>query len=89
MTPINEALGDYSELFMLLAALTYTIAFLAFTIDLMRARKLPTVATAQTRTPEPASVAAGTGTPGIRWSHGATCTNSLPPAHCWLWPCSS
>lgn len=72
MTPIDEALGDYSELFMLLAALTYTVAFLAFTIDLMRARKLPTVATAQTRTREPASVATdtGTGTPGIRWSHG-------------------
>ncbi|SDI82544.1 cytochrome c-type biogenesis protein CcsB [Arthrobacter subterraneus] len=75
MTPINEALGDYSELFMLLAALTYTVAFLAFTADLMRARKLPTVTTAPAHTLEPASAAAagtGTGAPGIRWSHGGS-----------------
>lgn len=81
MTPINEALGDYSELFMLLAALTYTVAFLAFTVDLMRARKLPAVATASAHTPEPASVAAGTGTgaPRIRWSHGGADPNETDP----------
>ncbi|SDI98028.1 hypothetical protein SAMN04488693_1408, partial [Arthrobacter subterraneus] len=81
MTPINEALGDYSELFMLLAALTYTVAFLAFTVDLMRARKLPAVATASTHTPEPAPVAARTGAgteagePRIQWSHGGANTH--------------
>lgn len=87
MTPINEALGDYSELFMLLAALTYTAAFLAFTADLMRARKLPAVTTAPAHTPEPATVAAspgaGTGAyaggPRIRWSHGGAGTNEASP----------
>ncbi|WP_026543524.1 c-type cytochrome biogenesis protein CcsB [Arthrobacter sp. 35/47] len=79
MTPINEALGDYSELFMLLAALTYTVAFLAFTVDLMRARKLPSVATASAHTPEPTAVAAGAGAPRIRWSHGGADPNETEP----------
>lgn len=39
MPAINETLGQYSELFMLLAAGTYTIAFLAFLWDLAKSSK--------------------------------------------------
>jgi len=39
MFPINETMGQYSELFMLLAAGTYTIAFIAFAWDLARSSK--------------------------------------------------
>ncbi|MGY4544271.1 hypothetical protein ACVWY0_004215 [Arthrobacter sp. UYNi723] len=37
--PLNETLGQYSELFMLLAAGTYTVAFIAFAWDLARSSK--------------------------------------------------
>ncbi|PNI07082.1 c-type cytochrome biogenesis protein CcsB [Arthrobacter sp. AFG7.2] len=36
---INETMGQYSELFMLLAAGTYTVAFIAFAWDLARSSK--------------------------------------------------
>ncbi|MDI3194344.1 c-type cytochrome biogenesis protein CcsB [Pseudarthrobacter sp. AL07] len=36
---INEAMGQYSELFMLLAAGTYTVAFIAFAWDLAKSSK--------------------------------------------------
>ena len=36
---INETMGQYSELFMLLAAGTYTIAFIAFAWDLAKSSK--------------------------------------------------
>ncbi|MDQ0620279.1 c-type cytochrome biogenesis protein CcsB [Arthrobacter globiformis] len=39
MFPINETMGQYSELFMLLAAGTYTVAFIAFAWDLARSSK--------------------------------------------------
>lgn len=39
MPVINETLGQYSELFMLLAAGTYTVAFIAFAWDLARSSK--------------------------------------------------
>jgi cytochrome c-type biogenesis protein CcsB len=39
MLPINETMGQYSELFMLLAAGTYTVAFIAFAWDLARSSK--------------------------------------------------
>lgn len=39
MQNINQTLGQYSELFMLLAALAYTVAFLAFTWDLVRSSR--------------------------------------------------
>ncbi|MFE4543932.1 c-type cytochrome biogenesis protein CcsB [Arthrobacter sp. NPDC056727] len=39
MFPINETMGQYSELFMLLAAGTYTIAFIAFAWDLAKSSK--------------------------------------------------
>jgi cytochrome c-type biogenesis protein CcsB len=39
MFPINETLGQYSELFMLLAAGTYTVAFIAFAWDLAKSSK--------------------------------------------------
>ena len=37
--PINETMGQYSELFMLLAAGTYTVAFIAFAWDLAKSSK--------------------------------------------------
>ncbi|MFJ5693729.1 c-type cytochrome biogenesis protein CcsB [Arthrobacter sp. NPDC093125] len=39
MYPINETMGQYSELFMLLAAGTYTVAFIAFAWDLARSSR--------------------------------------------------
>ncbi len=39
MLPLNETMGQYSELFMLLAAATYTLAFIAFAWDLARNSK--------------------------------------------------
>ncbi|MFY9636984.1 MAG: c-type cytochrome biogenesis protein CcsB, partial [Cellulosimicrobium cellulans] len=39
MPEINETMGQYSELFMLLAAGTYTVAFIAFAWDLARSSK--------------------------------------------------
>ena len=36
LRPIDEQLAEYSELFMLIAASIYTIAFIAFTIDMVR-----------------------------------------------------
>jgi cytochrome c-type biogenesis protein CcsB len=39
MPSINETLGQYSDLFMLLAALTYTAAFVAFTWDLVKSSR--------------------------------------------------
>lgn len=39
MPVINETLGQYSELFMLLAAATYTVAFIAFAWDLAKSSK--------------------------------------------------
>jgi cytochrome c-type biogenesis protein CcsB len=39
MFPINETMGQYSELFMLLAASTYTVAFIAFAWDLAKSSK--------------------------------------------------
>ncbi len=66
MTTVNETLGQYSELFMLLAALTYTVAFLAFALDLVRSRKLP----AQALEPEREPVLAPAGATGsVQWSH--------------------
>ncbi|ABM10431.1 MULTISPECIES: c-type cytochrome biogenesis protein CcsB [Micrococcaceae] len=66
MTTVNETLGQYSELFMLLAALTYTVALMAFAADLVRARKITATAVAPAREPIPAA-AGGTG--AVRWSH--------------------
>lgn len=40
MFPLNETLGQYSELFMLLAAGTYTVAFIAFAWDLAKSSKM-------------------------------------------------
>lgn len=39
MLPLNETMGQYSELFMLLAAATYTVAFIAFAWDLASSSK--------------------------------------------------
>ncbi|WP_138414750.1 c-type cytochrome biogenesis protein CcsB [Sinomonas gamaensis] len=39
MLPINQTLGEYSELFMLLAAGTYVVAFLAFAWDMATSGK--------------------------------------------------
>ena len=40
MFSINETMGQYSELFMLLAAGTYTVAFIAFAWDLAKSSKM-------------------------------------------------
>ncbi|MBE0009512.1 MULTISPECIES: c-type cytochrome biogenesis protein CcsB [unclassified Arthrobacter] len=39
MPPISQTLGEFSERFMLLAALTYTVAFIVFTLDLVKSSK--------------------------------------------------
>ncbi|MEO5317794.1 c-type cytochrome biogenesis protein CcsB [Arthrobacter sp. CC3] len=68
MPDINETMGQYSELFMLLAAGTYTVAFIAFAWDLARSSrtlravdlKAAAAARAQTSTP-PARVPVSAG----------------------------
>ena len=40
MPTINETLGQYSDLFMLLAAFVYAVAFIAFAWDLAKSSKL-------------------------------------------------
>lgn len=62
MPAINETLGQYSELFMLLAAGTYTIAFLAFLWDLAKSSKTlqaVDLKAAASSTTEKVAVAAG------------------------------
>jgi cytochrome c-type biogenesis protein CcsB len=65
MTTVNQTLGQYSEAFMLLAAIAYTVAFIAFAADLVRARKLPVVSAEASA---PVSVAAGPAE-GVEWLH--------------------
>lgn len=72
---MNQILGDYSELFMLLAALAYTVAFLAFTIDLMRAKKVITASLDAEESREPVSVHS-VAAPEIEWSHSGTHNSS-------------
>ncbi|MFP5367218.1 MAG: cytochrome c biogenesis protein, partial [Actinomycetes bacterium] len=81
MPEINEIMGQYSELFMLLASGTYTVAFIAFAWDLARSSRTlravdlkaatvaPTQASADARVP----VSAGTRTtvPADRVASGA------------------
>ncbi|QCO99712.1 c-type cytochrome biogenesis protein CcsB [Arthrobacter sp. 24S4-2] len=67
MFPINETMGQYSELFMLLAAGTYTVAFIAFAWDLaksskaLRAVDLKAAAAAGVPAPATAEVPVGAG----------------------------
>jgi cytochrome c-type biogenesis protein CcsB len=65
---INETMGQYSELFMLLAAGTYTVAFIAFAWDLAKSSKAlravdlkAAQASAAAKVPVAAGVAAGAG----------------------------
>ncbi|MFB9653420.1 c-type cytochrome biogenesis protein CcsB [Pseudarthrobacter sp. NPDC092184] len=68
MPEINEIMGQYSELFMLLAAGTYTVAFIAFAWDLARSSrtlravdlKAATAAPAQASAPARVPISAGT-----------------------------
>ncbi|TNB75682.1 c-type cytochrome biogenesis protein CcsB [Arthrobacter sp. BB-1] len=68
MPEINEIMGQYSELFMLLAAGTYTVAFIAFAWDLARSSKalravdLKAAAAASTQASAPARVPVSAGT---------------------------
>lgn len=39
LAPINEALGTYSQLFMLLSAMVYMVAFILFALDLAKSNK--------------------------------------------------
>ncbi len=62
MPVINETLGQYSELFMLLAAGTYTVAFIAFAWDLAKSSKMLSAVdqkAAASTTEHKVSVAAG------------------------------
>ncbi|WP_144663227.1 c-type cytochrome biogenesis protein CcsB [Paenarthrobacter nicotinovorans] len=67
MPVINEAMGQYSELFMLLAAGTYTVAFIAFAWDLSRSSKalravdLKAAAAARTHASAPARIPVSAG----------------------------
>jgi len=68
---INETMGQYSELFMLLAAGTYTVAFIAFAWDLAKSSKaLRAVdlkaAQAGVAAKVPAVAGVGAGAPGAR-----------------------
>ncbi len=66
---INETMGQYSELFMLLAAGTYTIAFIAFAWDLAKSSKALRaidLKAAQAESPTRVPVAAGAAQAGSR-----------------------
>ena len=39
LAPINETLGEYSQLFMLLAAMVYGVVFIIFALDLAKTNK--------------------------------------------------
>ncbi|MEV7635319.1 c-type cytochrome biogenesis protein CcsB [Pseudarthrobacter enclensis] len=59
---INETMGQYSELFMLLAAGTYTVAFIAFAWDLAKSSKaLHAIDLKAAQAGEPAKVPAAAG----------------------------
>ncbi|WP_045729302.1 c-type cytochrome biogenesis protein CcsB [Pseudarthrobacter chlorophenolicus] len=59
---INETMGQYSELFMLLAAGTYTVAFIAFAWDLAKSsRALQAIDLKAAQAVEPAKVPAAVG----------------------------
>jgi len=72
MPMLNETMGQYSELFMLLAAGTYTVAFIAFAWDLAKSSKTlravdlkaAELSAAETRVP----VGAGVGSSNGAWS---------------------
>ena len=76
MLPINETMGQYSELFMLLAAGTYTVAFIAFAWDLARSSKalkavdLKAAAAGATDTSAKVPVAAGAAAAASRAESG-------------------
>lgn len=77
---VDQILAQYSELFMLLAALTYTVAFIAYALDFVRSRNMPIPAVEPARMP--ASVAGSP--PGeIQWTRGTGSMDSSPgsPAH--------
>ena len=68
MPAINETLGQYSELFMLLAAGTYTVAFIAFAWDLAKSSKALRAIDEKAAASSPAqkvAVAAGRGGGGL------------------------
>ncbi|MCY1673700.1 c-type cytochrome biogenesis protein CcsB [Pseudarthrobacter sp. SL88] len=59
---INETMGQYSELFMLLAAGTYTVAFIAFAWDLAKSsRALQAIDLKAAQAVEPAKIPAAVG----------------------------
>ena len=75
---INETMGQYSELFMLLAAGTYTVAFIAFAWDLaksskaLRAIDLKAARTEQAAPKVPVGAGVGTAVAAGGSSAGAT-----------------
>lgn len=70
MTPVNETLAQYSELFMLIAALIYLVAFLFFSWDMATASKSIRTLEAELET-EKAKELVG--------SDGATVIDNAPP----------
>ncbi|MCA4133133.1 c-type cytochrome biogenesis protein CcsB [Arthrobacter sp. M4] len=78
MFPINETMGQYSELFMLLAAATYTVAFVAFAWDLAKSSK--TLQAVDLKAAQAAAVAAGTKVAVAAGSVGSPTTASATGA---------
>ena len=73
MLPINETMGQYSELFMLLAAGTYTVAFIAFAWDLAKSSK--TLRAVDLKAAELSGAAAAR----VPVAAGVGASSSLPP----------
>ncbi|MFB8368203.1 c-type cytochrome biogenesis protein CcsB [Pseudarthrobacter sp. NPDC055928] len=76
---INETMGQYSELFMLLAAGTYTVAFIAFAWDLAKSSKAlraVDLKAAQAEQAPKVPVGAGVATAGAGADRGADRTES-------------
>ncbi|WP_417235777.1 c-type cytochrome biogenesis protein CcsB [Arthrobacter sp.] len=77
---VDQLLAQYSELFMLLAALTYTVAFIVYALDLVRSRNMPSPVTEPARIPVST---VGHLPEAIQWTRGTDGAGSHPgsPSH--------
>ncbi|MEV7572915.1 c-type cytochrome biogenesis protein CcsB [Pseudarthrobacter sp. NPDC089323] len=87
MPVINQTLGQYSELFMLLAAGTYTVAFIAFAWDLAKSSNTLQAVDRKAAEAAAAKVPVAVGAAGV--SSNATASDDGRPADAAVRPSSS
>ena len=71
MTPVNETLAQYSELFMLIASFIYLVAFLLFSWDMATASRSIRKLEAELETQQSKQLV-GAGGPGVDEPSGST-----------------